>query len=182
MKGLDCSQAERLIVELLDEGLGDATLRRLEIHLRGCPDCSAFREQVGGLLEALASDVPAPLGPDFWERYHTSLAARLPEREHVRGWGFTWAGVAAGIGAAIMFVAAIVGIHENEKPWGMDQRAAVELWQDLDQLYGPTLDEYTLGKNLGAQMIEALATTSRQNGDLPGYWFEVEDQSENLLL
>ncbi len=45
-KDLVCEQAVQLITDYLDGTLGRRQRRALERHLRGCPNCSAYLEQL----------------------------------------------------------------------------------------------------------------------------------------
>jgi anti-sigma factor RsiW len=45
-KDIACRQAVELITDYLEGALSRRDRRRLEFHLRGCPNCSAYLEQI----------------------------------------------------------------------------------------------------------------------------------------
>lgn len=55
-KDLVCQQAVELVTDYLEESLSRRDRRRFEKHLRACPNCSAYLDQIRTTI-ALAGDV-----------------------------------------------------------------------------------------------------------------------------
>ena len=74
---MQCRKAQRFVSLDLDGRLDESRRSALRTHLRNCPDCKRFAEQLGGMSDALAVvAAPEPI-PGFTQR----LMARLPERQ-----------------------------------------------------------------------------------------------------
>ncbi|MEJ2715670.1 MAG: zf-HC2 domain-containing protein [Deltaproteobacteria bacterium] len=182
MRKLDCTKAEELIIRDLDEGLDREMAALLESHVSHCSSCRDFREEAASLLASVAADVPDDPGEDFWRYYDVSLEARLREKSLSRPWGFglKLAGV---ILAGILAVLVVRwGLMEPQKPRMMDNRVAMLLIQDLNGLYGPVGEEFAIPANPPNQLLEALTPEVSRSDDALVTWFEVEDESDDLLL
>ena len=46
IRDLLCEQAVQLVTDYLDNALSSRQRRRLERHLRGCPNCKAYLDQI----------------------------------------------------------------------------------------------------------------------------------------
>jgi hypothetical protein len=185
MKRLDCSEAEKLIVFDLDESLDADEKESLESHVRNCPSCMRTREEFRALFSSVVADVPRDPGEDFWRRYDSTLAAALREKEQSAGWwGFRWR--IAGALFATIFAAAVVftSLHDWNTPQTAPEIAGQTvagklLIQELDELYGPSSEDYLPTLKDSAMLTEAKIT--RGDETVLG-WFEVEDESGNSLL
>jgi len=63
-KDIVCQQAVELMVEYLDGKLSRRDRRRLERHLRACPNCSAYLAQIRATVEAAGAVEPDDLSQD----------------------------------------------------------------------------------------------------------------------
>lgn len=69
--------SESLLNQYLDLALGAAELRRIEVHLNECPDCSAKLEELRSMNSALMAYQEDPLPRDLTPL----ILGRLPERQ-----------------------------------------------------------------------------------------------------
>jgi anti-sigma factor RsiW len=76
---ITCQRAVELVTDYLEGALQPAERARLERHLRGCPGCTAYIEQMRVAIAALGRIEPAPPGPavraeliELYRRYHQS--------------------------------------------------------------------------------------------------------------
>jgi hypothetical protein len=181
MKRLDCSEAEKLIVFDLDEGLDLENKERLESHLQACASCIKAREQFRVLFSSVATDVPPDPGDEFWRHYDYTLAAAIREKETDAGWwGLRWK-MAGGLLAAVLAIAAVfTSLYDFERKTIVEQPGVEKLViQELNELYGPSSDEISSTLRDSAVLTEA--KTSRGD-DTVFEWFEVEDENSNFLL
>jgi anti-sigma factor RsiW len=72
-----CQQAVELMTDYLEGALSWRQRRRLERHLKGCPHCSAYLEQMRITIAAMGKVEPEDLEPaakddlmDIFRRYH----------------------------------------------------------------------------------------------------------------
>jgi anti-sigma factor RsiW len=61
-RDLVCEEAVRLVTDYLDGTLSGRQRRRFERHLRGCPNCSAYLEQIRATI-AIAGRVDSDALP-----------------------------------------------------------------------------------------------------------------------
>lgn len=61
---LVCQQAVELVTDYLDGRLSRRDRRRFEAHLKGCPNCSAYLEQIRETVRATGSVEPDDLSPE----------------------------------------------------------------------------------------------------------------------
>ncbi len=59
-----CQQAVELITDYLEGALSRRDRRRLESHLRACPNCSAYLEQIRMTIELTGAMHPDDLTPE----------------------------------------------------------------------------------------------------------------------
>jgi anti-sigma factor RsiW len=62
-----CQQAVELVTDYLDGALSRRDRRRFESHLRACPNCSAYLEQIRITIELTGSIEPEDLTPQARE-------------------------------------------------------------------------------------------------------------------
>ena len=62
-----CQQAVELVTDYLDGALARRDRRRFESHLRACPNCSAYLEQIRITIELTGSIQPEDLTPQARE-------------------------------------------------------------------------------------------------------------------
>jgi anti-sigma factor RsiW len=62
-RDLVCQQAVELVTDYLDGALSWRQRRRFEAHLRGCPNCSEYLEQIRSTIAAVGSFAPEALDP-----------------------------------------------------------------------------------------------------------------------
>ncbi len=62
-----CQQAVELVTDYLDGALSRRDRRRFERHLRACPNCSAYLEQIRITIELTGSIEPEDLTPQARE-------------------------------------------------------------------------------------------------------------------
>jgi anti-sigma factor RsiW len=63
-KDLVCQEAIELMTEYLEGALSRRQRLRLESHLKACPNCSAYLEQIRITIRLSGSIVPDDLQPD----------------------------------------------------------------------------------------------------------------------
>lgn len=60
-RSLECRQAVELVTDYLEGALSRRDRRRLEAHLRACPNCSAYLEQIQAVIAMSGSIDPEDL-------------------------------------------------------------------------------------------------------------------------
>jgi anti-sigma factor RsiW len=63
-KDLVCRQAVALVTDYLEGTLSARDRRRFERHLRGCPNCSAYLEQIRATIALAGGIEPEELSPE----------------------------------------------------------------------------------------------------------------------
>lgn len=63
-RDLVCQQAVELVTDYLDGALSPRDRRRFEKHLKKCPNCSAYLEQIRATITLTGSIEPEDLTPD----------------------------------------------------------------------------------------------------------------------
>jgi anti-sigma factor RsiW len=63
-KDIVCQQAVELVTDYLEGALSRKGRRRFESHLRACPNCSAYVEQIRMTIELSGSIEPEDLTPE----------------------------------------------------------------------------------------------------------------------
>jgi hypothetical protein len=178
MKLIDCSEAERLIVRDLDEGLDQSSNTRLENHLRTCRNCAQMRQEMRSVIDVARTDVPPSPDELFWKRYDNSLGALIREKgmEKPRGW--RWQVVLPGLAAA-MIVMAVVLFNADWHTPGDDQTASSSSMdiEELNQIFGPSPDELSPSMDNDMTVILSGATD-----DALVQWFEVEEEPSQTFL
>jgi anti-sigma factor RsiW len=64
---LVCQQAVELVTDYLEGALSRRDRRRFRAHLRGCPNCSAYLEQIQATIAVAGSIEPDELTPEARE-------------------------------------------------------------------------------------------------------------------
>ena len=59
-----CQQAVEMVTDYLEGALSRRDRRRFESHLRGCPNCSAYLEQIRMTIELTGAVDPEELTPE----------------------------------------------------------------------------------------------------------------------
>lgn len=62
-KDLVCQQAVELLTDYLEGALSRRDRRRLEAHLRDCPNCAAYLEQIRTTIRLSGAVEPGELSP-----------------------------------------------------------------------------------------------------------------------
>jgi anti-sigma factor RsiW len=62
-RDLVCEQAVELVTEYLEGALTRRQRRRFEAHLRACPNCSAYMEQIQAVIATSGTVTPDDLSP-----------------------------------------------------------------------------------------------------------------------
>jgi anti-sigma factor RsiW len=60
-RDLECQQAVELVTDYLEGALSRRQRRRFEAHIRACPNCSAYLEQIQAVIAASGSITPEDL-------------------------------------------------------------------------------------------------------------------------
>lgn len=60
-RSLECQEAVELVTDYLEGSLSRRERRRLEAHLRACPNCSAYLEQIQAVIALSGSVDPEDL-------------------------------------------------------------------------------------------------------------------------
>ncbi len=63
-KDIVCQQAVELVTEYLEGSLSRRSRRRFEAHLRACPNCSAYLEQIRVTIQLTGAVEPEDLTPE----------------------------------------------------------------------------------------------------------------------
>jgi anti-sigma factor RsiW len=63
-KDIVCQQAVELVTDYLEGTLPRRSRRRFEAHLRACPNCSAYLEQIRITIDLTGSIEPDDLSPE----------------------------------------------------------------------------------------------------------------------
>jgi predicted anti-sigma-YlaC factor YlaD len=63
-RDLVCQQAVEMVTDYLEGALRRRDRRRLEAHLRACPNCSAYLEQIKTTIRLTGSIEPGDLSPE----------------------------------------------------------------------------------------------------------------------
>ena len=63
-KDLVCKQAVELVTDYLEGALSRRDRRRFEAHLRGCPNCAAYLEQIKMTIRLAGTVEPEDLTPE----------------------------------------------------------------------------------------------------------------------
>ena len=63
-KDIVCQQAVELVTDYLEGALSRRERRRFESHIRGCPNCSAYLEQIKMTIELTGAIEPEELTPE----------------------------------------------------------------------------------------------------------------------
>jgi anti-sigma factor RsiW len=78
VRDLACKQAVELVTDYLDGALRGRARRRFERHLRGCPNCTAYLEQIRATVAAMGRVEPEELDPRAREEL-TALFRRFQQ-------------------------------------------------------------------------------------------------------
>lgn len=63
-KDIVCQQAVELVTDYLEGALSRRNRRRFEAHIRACPNCAAYLEQIRTTIELTGSLEPDDLTPE----------------------------------------------------------------------------------------------------------------------
>jgi anti-sigma factor RsiW len=82
---LECRQAVELVTDYLEGALSRRERRRLEAHLRACPNCSAYLEQIQAVIAMSGAIDPEDLNErassdliELYRRWREDGNAREP--------------------------------------------------------------------------------------------------------
>ena len=184
MKGISCSKAEEWILRDLDEDLLVYQREALEAHVRECESCHRFRLDVNEVITSVATDAPEDPGEDFWKMYQVSLEAKLREKELTPkvslGWG--WKAAGALLAAFLVIILVRVGMWQESTPeWGNTQQMSA-LFEDLTRLYGPIETEDSYDDAVGEHTLATAYSEIDPERLRVAPWFEVEEESNHLIL
>lgn len=65
-KDIVCQQAVELVTDYLEGSLSRRDRRRFETHLRACPNCTAYVEQIRMTIALTGAVEPEDLAPEAW--------------------------------------------------------------------------------------------------------------------
>ncbi|HLX88038.1 MAG TPA: zf-HC2 domain-containing protein [Acidimicrobiales bacterium] len=87
-RDLQCQQAVELVTDYLEGALSRRQRRRFEAHMRSCPNCSAYLEQIQAVIAtsgSITSDDLSPQARDdltaLYRRWRSDGPADDPPRE-----------------------------------------------------------------------------------------------------
>jgi predicted anti-sigma-YlaC factor YlaD len=66
-KDIVCQQAVELVTDYLEGALSRRDRRRFEFHLRGCPNCSTYLQQIRMTIQLTGAIEPDDLTPEARE-------------------------------------------------------------------------------------------------------------------
>ena len=181
MKQLPCDTAYEWIVKDLDEGLEADKYIVLENHLRLCPDCRRFKEETATLLSVLPENAPQQPDEEFWNRYRSSLHARLQEAALSRRPFWTFGRKLAAVPAALAVILVLVGgpfrtAPQEQWPHTANMQGVV---QELREFYGPVADEIAHGAisgDLSSMKVESRVLLS---GPELMTWYDLEYETNS---
>jgi anti-sigma factor RsiW len=78
---LVCQQVVELVTDYLEGALSRADRRRFERHLKGCPNCTHYLEQMRATIAATGTLRPLDLSPEAEEEF-TELFRRWREADY----------------------------------------------------------------------------------------------------
>lgn len=182
MRKLNCHQVEKLIIQDLDGILDSGRVIDLEAHLRDCNGCRQFKEEMGSILSAVAADLPEEPGEHYWTNYRVSLEARLAEKESQPHWSFMFKAAGALVAAGLVCLIIWLGGSELGHQPVTDRTVRLEVIEDLNGIYGPTDPETGLSATVSGHMVKALSQEATGYEERYLSWFEIEDESNHLLL
>jgi predicted small secreted protein len=115
-------------------------------------------------------------GQEYWDRYNSSLEAKLQEKQAEQRWGITWRiGFAAAM-AVVLFIFVRVNLSDNSQQPKLSADKQLAVVQELLKLYGPVDGTY---ENTSSELVELLSQkylTAALPQDVLVPWFEVEDE------
>ena len=82
-RDLECQQAVELVTDYLEGALSRRQRRRFEIHIRTCPNCSAYLEQIQAVIAttgSVAADELTPQALDDLTAVYRRWQADKPDR------------------------------------------------------------------------------------------------------
>ena len=71
-----CQQVVELVSDYLEGSLSRSDRRRFEAHLRKCPNCTNYLEQMRATIRATGALHPDDLSPEVQTRVHRSVPRR----------------------------------------------------------------------------------------------------------
>jgi anti-sigma factor RsiW len=66
---LACQQVVELVTDYLEDALSAGDRRRFETHLRDCPHCTEYLEQMRTIIRLTGSLTPEDLSPDVQDEF-----------------------------------------------------------------------------------------------------------------
>ena len=78
---LACQEVVELITDYLEDALSKRDRRRLEQHLAGCPDCTAYLAQMRETLRLAGRVTPEDLTPEMAEEFSEIFRRWSSERD-----------------------------------------------------------------------------------------------------
>lgn len=180
MKKISCSIAQTWIVAYVDGSLDAKSTNSLEHHLLYCSQCRSVHEATAGLLSRLREDAPAEPRETFWRQYDSSLNALLREKEIDRERSeLSWNVVPAALAAFALILALGLGLVSRlGVPTRSPDTLPPQVVEELDRLYGPSLEEEISLK--GGVLAIAAANSDPPADDAIVPWFEVEEDSYHV--
>jgi len=74
-----CGTARRRLSDDIDGALRSGRNPGVEAHLRACPACRAYREELGRIQAAAA--LPAAPAPEFWDSFEKQVSRKIVAQE-----------------------------------------------------------------------------------------------------
>lgn len=175
MKKLDCSSAEEILVKEIDEGLTADERVLIESHLEQCASCRRYKATVENVIEAVTSAAHEDPGPEYWNRYFSTLDAKLREKQCERKWGPWWKICGATAVIVLALVCAQFGLRAGTSaPLSEGQKLAVA--QELFNLYGPVSEAYPQSAPSDVDLQSLQSDPPTLPNDVALSWFEVEEE------
>lgn len=182
MRKVDCEKAQEWIVSDLDLTLDQDLRHRLNQHLATCQSCREAKIAYHDLWASLAGDMPEDPGEAFWNDYRVSLRAKL-DAVPVRcsgawsSWLFTWKAAALFVPAMIALLLVFLGSWKDAtRQPRVDDASRHRLLLELNEVYGPTLEEVLPAAFLDRFPAELLHSKIMGTSYPVPRWFEVEDE------
>lgn len=177
MKKISCSIAQTWITAYVDGSLDAKSRYSLEHHLLYCPQCRSVHVATAGLLSRLKEDVPSEPGETFWRQYDSSLNALLREKEIDRDRSeLSWNVVPPALAAFALILAFGLGLVSRlSVPTRSLDTLSPQVVEELDRLYGPSLEEEISLRGGGLTIAAANCDPLGDDAIVP--WFEVEEDA-----
>lgn len=170
---------EKLLSNNIDGELPEKKKKIVETHLRKCPSCSSYADNVERIHKKAKSLETLDVPPAYWEEFTSRIKTEISSarQEKLRGaplflrWKWAWAG------AALLFVI-VVGLFlyiiQNKTP---QEVYVFSFESSLAKIYQEIGSDQELEQLFNSVILASIGETLEDSG-----WGERPDFYENLIL